>query len=123
MIGFGVANLFSGDYYGIPTRLPWGVDLWGALRHPTQIYLTLAALGTWLALRRLDANKHLQRGMLIQVFALLMGVSVLLIEPLRADSPVIAAGIRTMQVAALIAIVGALAGFAARAPVEEPEAA
>lgn len=127
VVGVGIGNLLSGDYYGIPTRLPWGVNLWGAIRHPTQIYLTLAAAGTWYGLRRLDAGKRKkdrpERGLLVQIFALAMGAAVLLIEPLRADSPVIVAGVRTMQVAALLGIVGALARFAARAPAQDPKTA
>jgi phosphatidylglycerol---prolipoprotein diacylglyceryl transferase len=34
----------SGEAYGTPTRLPWGVDLWGAIRHPVQIYFFIANL-------------------------------------------------------------------------------
>jgi prolipoprotein diacylglyceryltransferase len=26
------------------TDLPWGIDLWGATRHPVQLYLALSAL-------------------------------------------------------------------------------
>ena len=126
IVGIGIANLLSGDYYGIPTRLPWGINLWGATRHPTQIYLVLVAAGTWYMLYRLDAGKRKKdrpkQGILVQVFALIMGVAVLLLEPLRADSPVILAGVRSVQVAALLGILGALAGFAIRAPVEDPEA-
>jgi phosphatidylglycerol:prolipoprotein diacylglycerol transferase len=38
-----LANLASGAAYGLPTSLPWGVELWGASRHPVQIYEALAA--------------------------------------------------------------------------------
>ena len=38
MIGSGFANLASGDAYGIPTKVPWAIALWGESRHPTQIY-------------------------------------------------------------------------------------
>lgn len=41
--------LFAGlgdETYGVPTRLPWGVDLGdGIARHPVQIYESLAMLG------------------------------------------------------------------------------
>ena len=41
--------LLSGEAFGAPTSLPWGVPLFGAVRHPTQIYLALAALESLLA--------------------------------------------------------------------------
>jgi len=36
---------FGGCCYGRPTSLPWAVWQHGALRHPTQIYLSLACFG------------------------------------------------------------------------------
>lgn len=45
--------LLSGEAFGVPTSLPWGVQLLGTVRHPTQIYLALAALGSLLLLWRL----------------------------------------------------------------------
>ena len=45
IVGFGLARLASGDGYGIPTDLLWGISLWGTNRHPTQIYETIAGLG------------------------------------------------------------------------------
>lgn len=38
-IAFSLMALAQGDYFGTPTDLPWAIDLWGADRHPTQIYL------------------------------------------------------------------------------------
>ena len=43
-IGIGLANLLSGDYYGIETTLPWGILLWGSQRQPTQIYFVLLGI-------------------------------------------------------------------------------
>lgn len=52
-MGVHLANLASGDAYGLPTRLPWGIALWGATRHPVQVYALLLALGVaaWLWFR------------------------------------------------------------------------
>lgn len=38
-----IGLLLSGEAFGLPTGLPWGVPLFGATRHPTQLYLALAA--------------------------------------------------------------------------------
>ena len=53
--------LAQGDYFGTPTDLPWGIDLWGALRHPTQIYLLIGNIIVFVAWfmwqkRNLQAN-------------------------------------------------------------------
>ncbi len=46
-----LANLASGNGYGAPTNLPWGIELWGATRHPSQVYEIIAAafilMDTW----------------------------------------------------------------------------
>ncbi len=31
-----LGNFGTGAAYGVPTSLPWGVELWGAVRHPVQ---------------------------------------------------------------------------------------
>jgi phosphatidylglycerol---prolipoprotein diacylglyceryl transferase len=40
-VGLQLANLATGNAYGIPTDLPWGINLWNAQRHPIQIYYLL----------------------------------------------------------------------------------
>jgi phosphatidylglycerol:prolipoprotein diacylglycerol transferase len=40
---FGIAHLASGFAFGKPTRLPWGISLWGEIRHPSQVYETFIA--------------------------------------------------------------------------------
>lgn len=44
MIAIPLMNLASGNAYGEPAQLPWSIYLWGAWRHPTQIYSALATL-------------------------------------------------------------------------------
>ncbi|HZW04475.1 MAG TPA: prolipoprotein diacylglyceryl transferase family protein, partial [Anaerolineaceae bacterium] len=34
-LAFGVMQLATGNGFGSPTNLPWGIELWGAVRHPT----------------------------------------------------------------------------------------
>jgi phosphatidylglycerol:prolipoprotein diacylglycerol transferase len=43
-VAAGLANLAAGSAFGKPTSLPWGILLWGEMRHPAQIYETLAAV-------------------------------------------------------------------------------
>lgn len=48
--GVHLANYANGDAFGIPTELPWGIQLWNATRHPVQLYALLLAgsLFAWL---------------------------------------------------------------------------
>jgi len=119
-ISIGVAALLGGDMYGTETNLPWAINLWGGMRHPVQIYFALACVAILVILWRVDLTrgKNLPPGTLSQLFLALMGLALLLLEPLRADSPVIFGSIRLLQVIGLVGIVAAMAGFAVRAPVE-----
>jgi phosphatidylglycerol:prolipoprotein diacylglycerol transferase len=121
-IAVGAAALLGGDMVGIQTNLPWAIDLWGLPRHPTQIYFALACLAILIILWRVERRQggSLAPGMLGQLFLIGMGITLLLIEPLRADSPTLFGGIRTLQVIGLAGITAALAGFATRAPAVEP---
>ncbi len=98
-----IAQLLGGSAYGMPTKLPWGIELWGARRHPTQIYaavLTLAALG-WI----LRAGKA-ARGdgtLFLQTVGLLAAIR-LFVEGFRGDSVVIAGGVRVAQLVALVVL-------------------
>jgi phosphatidylglycerol:prolipoprotein diacylglycerol transferase len=102
-----VGLLLSGEAFGMPTSLPWGVPLFGAVRHPTQIYFALAALGSLLLLWRLS-QRPLPLGALWMSYLGLQGLTSLLIEALRADSLVLPGGIRAAQVFGLALLLYAL---------------
>jgi phosphatidylglycerol:prolipoprotein diacylglycerol transferase len=92
-----VGLLLSGEAFGVPTTLPWGVSLFGATRHPTQIYFALTALLSLFVLRQL-ARRSLQVGALAAMYLGLQGLTLLLVEALRADSLVLPGGVRVAQV-------------------------
>lgn len=80
-----LGNFINQELYGIPTNLPWGIEIPGeeGLRHPTQIYaflkdLFVAAVCFW----------HLKRGergngRTLALFLILYGVLRFLLEYLR----------------------------------------
>ena len=39
-----LSRFASGNGYGFATHLPWGIHLWGTIRHPVQLYLLITAL-------------------------------------------------------------------------------
>jgi phosphatidylglycerol:prolipoprotein diacylglycerol transferase len=108
MIAIGsMGLLLSGEAFGVPTSLPWGVNLLGTTRHPTQVYMALAALLSLGVLWWLS-RRSLPHGALAAAFLALHGLSLLLIEALRADSLTLAGGIRAAQVFGLLLLLGAL---------------
>jgi prolipoprotein diacylglyceryltransferase len=100
MIAVSVANLLSGDGYGLPLQAPWAIYLWGAYRHPTQIYelsLAVAVLIAWRLTARTEAAPGAR-------FLLVVGFSAaarLLTEAFHADSAVTPGGFRVAQLLAL----------------------
>jgi phosphatidylglycerol---prolipoprotein diacylglyceryl transferase len=92
-----IGLLLSGEAFGVPTDLPWGIALFGAARHPTQLYLALAALLSAGVLWRV-ARYQPQRGTLTAAYLGLQGMTLLLVEALRADSLLLPAGVRASQV-------------------------
>ncbi len=103
-IALGLTHFASGDAFGTKTALPWGIDLWGAKRHPTQIYETILAIlilwGIWP--RRSPKGKTHSRvaGETFWRFLALSAGARLLIEGWRGDSMVLSGGIRVAQLAA-----------------------
>ena len=66
-----LAAFASGDGFGSITDLPWGVNLWGAARHPVQLYYLIGGLAV-LALVLTNALRRFQiPGSLFALFLIL----------------------------------------------------
>ena len=101
-VGLALAHLVSGNAFGQATSLPWGMDLWGATRHPSQIYALLASLLTFglLWFQKTDSGPG---SSFLTFVALTSGWRVLL-EAFRGDSTLIFGGIRSAQIIAWIVL-------------------
>jgi phosphatidylglycerol---prolipoprotein diacylglyceryl transferase len=99
-IGIGLSHLAAGTAFGKETNLPWGIDLWNATRHPTQIYETLASLLVFGLIWFQKQNPH--AGILFLTYAALTASSQLFIQAFRGDSSWILNGLRQEQVIAWI---------------------
>jgi phosphatidylglycerol:prolipoprotein diacylglycerol transferase len=102
-----LAAFLGGINYGTPTTLPWGVKLWGEVRHPTQLY-EMAALLVILGVLWWRWNRGPFRGHSFVLLVSLYAGSRLLLEAFRFGAPLMAGGIRTLQVVALAAMLGAV---------------
>ena len=102
LIAIPLSNLASGHAFGSPTQLPWAIELWGATRHPVQIYAALAAgLVLWLLWPSRQAKKQVSGWIFLQFIVLSAGLAIFL-EAFRGDSVILAFGLRNAQLAAWI---------------------
>ncbi len=118
----GVAHVLSGDAYGMPTSLPWGIELWGAKRHPTQFYEVLLTTGV-LAWVGEQGRKARGDGTLFLSTVGLLAAVRLFVEGFRGDSVTLSSGIRVAQVVAwvvLLAVVWLYPFWRAQAPEGHP---
>lgn len=107
-IFIGAAHLSSGNAFGAETQLPWAVDLWGARRHPSQVYEILATglifFGVW-RIRLTEAFS----GFLTLTWLAMAVASRLLLEGFRGDSVIVLGGLRVAQLASLVILLVSLA--------------
>jgi phosphatidylglycerol:prolipoprotein diacylglycerol transferase len=101
-IGLALSHFASGTAFGSPTNLPWGIDLWNARRHPTQLYELIASLLVFTVIwfRRADSRP----GAAFLTFAALTAASRLFLETFHGDSTLIFGGLRLAQVIAWIVL-------------------
>ena len=107
-ISANLANFASGDAYGLPTTLPWAIYLWGAMRHPTQIYETLsaliAAMITWPWAAARISRLYNQPGRRFWAFIAISASARLFLEAYRADSILIMNQFRQPQLIAWLVL-------------------
>lgn len=108
-ISLGLAHLASGTAFGSPTNLPWGIRLWGEVRHPSQIYEILAAcLALALTWPGRGPLWSASPGGTFLRFVAWMAGSALFLEAFRGDSLLLAGDLRLRQVAAWIILAASL---------------
>lgn len=109
--GFHLANYANGNAYGLPTSLPWGVQLWNTLRHPVQMYavvLGLAALAGWLLQTRGMKQTGFQKsGVLFAIVITALAFITVIIRAFAAEK-LIFLGVDLVQMLAVILLIGSL---------------
>lgn len=107
-VALALAHLSSGDAFGSVTGVPWAIELWGARRHPTQIYELILALGALALVLRLDRERPAVDGHLFLLWVAAAALSRLFVGGFRGDSVIVLEVMRRGQVAALLSMAGAL---------------
>ena len=112
MLALGLSHVASGAAFGALTNLPWSVSLWGAHRHPSQAYESLAAVLIlailWPGRSRIFSTHP---GIYFLSFVVLSAGARLFLEAFRGDSPLILSGLRSAQVAAWVILALSLMGI------------
>ncbi len=111
-IAIGLSHFASGDAFGMPTDLPWGINLWGLKRHPSQIYEVISAiLVLWAILpkkRGPSKRGSVVSGRTFWHFLSLSAGARLFLEGFRGDSLTLDNGLRVVQIVAWVVLAASL---------------
>ncbi|GAP14975.1 prolipoprotein diacylglyceryltransferase [Longilinea arvoryzae] len=121
-IAIGLAHFASGEAFGSPARLPWSIHLWGAYRHPTQLYETVLALGVAFSVWPRQRKDRIS-GLRFLLFVALSEIARIIVESFRGDSSYLFGTLRSAQVFAWLVLAVSLAVIGSRlklSPVEGP---
>lgn len=105
LLGFGMADLASGNSFGIASNLPWAIELWGMQRHPVQIYQVVLLLLVLLILLGSLRKNGTNRGAFTRM-VLFVSASSIFLEAFRAEGSFLPGGFRTAQILWWLIFVG-----------------
>lgn len=111
-VALGFSHLASGEFFGIPTNLPWAISLWGEERHPTQVYEILSA--TIILLIILQSKLLIKSdipGTVFLLFVALTALAHIMITTFRADGALTVGGIHIDQLYSWLFLAFALWGI------------
>jgi len=100
--------------YGIETNLPFGIDLWGAIRYPTQLFdFIFGLIILWIIWphRVQSIVARGKSGIRILFFLALSSCSFLFTEAFRASGPIIFGSIKSVQIISWIVLAISLWGL------------
>lgn len=102
-IALALSNLASGSGFGSPTNLPWSIELWGAQRHPTQLYEGIgAAIILWRVWSQFGHEPPQPAGRTFLRFISLSAGLKIFLEAFRGDSVLVLGNLRAAQIVAWI---------------------
>lgn len=121
-VALGVSHLASGAAFGMPADVPWAISLWGANRHPSQVYEILAAslilVLFWPGKGPVFTRLSPTPGIYFLSFIASSALARLFLEAFRGDSRLILAGIRQPQVVAWLALAATLLALGRRKSIQ-----
>ncbi len=106
LVTLSVGDFFTGNAYGTPTDVPWGVELWNTMRHPVQLYDAIVLLIVLVVLWYL--HKKIMDGELFWRFLMLYSLSRLFLGMFYATSAIWGPGVRINQIISLVTLLVSL---------------
>jgi phosphatidylglycerol:prolipoprotein diacylglycerol transferase len=110
-ISLGLSHLASGAAFGATTQVPWGIELWGAKRHPSQVYEIMAGITILLILWPGKWGEQEPAGRYFLLFVMLSALAQLILEAFRGDSLLLPGGWRVTQIGAWLLLAASLWGL------------
>jgi len=110
-IGVHLANFANGNAFGLPTDLPWAVQLWNTLRHPVQLYAVILAalLLIWIVThtKLFSVTGFLHSGILFNIILVALSVFTLFSRAFVAEK-ILLAGVDLIQIISFFTAAGGL---------------
>ena len=88
----------AGDGYGLITDLPWGIYLWGATRHPVQLYLAAFSLIPLIIILLYAPFKNLPSGGTFLLFSIATSGYILFFTAFQEPRSTLISGFRIAQI-------------------------
>ncbi len=121
-IGLALSHLATGAAFGKETNVPWAITLWGAQRHPTQIYELISAAAI-LGIVWYSGARNALPGKTFLLWLALAAASRLVIEGFRGDSTLVLGGLRLAEIIAWLVLAAALLALELRSRAKQPQPA
>ena len=93
-----LSRFASGNGYGMITDLPWGLHLWGAIRHPVQLYLAIFSLLLLIVIIVYAPFKNLPTGCTFLLFSIATSGYILFFNAFQAPTTTLISGFRIGQI-------------------------
>ena len=98
-ITLSLSNFSSGIGFGTSTTLPWAISLWGAFRHPVQIYHLISGLVALYIIFTLKQTDKFQPGFTFLLFISLTSGFRLFFSGFQESTSLVGGGLRLIQLA------------------------
>jgi phosphatidylglycerol---prolipoprotein diacylglyceryl transferase len=109
--GYVLSTFASGEIYGSPASIPWGITIWSTTRHPFQFYelLTILFAGLTFIKLRSGLKNGIPPGCNFLVILAILVAGQIIIIPFRGDPGITSIqGIRLEQITAWIILTGVI---------------
>ena len=106
-----LSNFASGSGFGTATTLPWGIHLWGEVRHPVQLYILLGDITTLIIILAIKPTDAYWSGKTFLLFTALASGFRIFLMGFQEDARLIPGMLRLNQIIAWMILAISLALF------------